>query len=302
MIEYIQFFPTLKCNKNCDFCFSKALFYDDLPEDKIEYLINFLNENKIKNLDILGGEPFLYKPFPKLIEKALKKDLEITISTNGTLKKQIRALLKNFGKSKVKVGVSINDISDNDLLEIITDYKLWIKSVIIKGKSPEIRIMEFAKNLGIKYYFIYMDALTEKDLKRTIPFYQFIEMVKELNISFPNIEPVFCKGFIGGLNDYRCPAGSEKISIMPDGSVYPCYLLAGFKDYRLGNIFKNSLSEILASKKLDIFKKSNSNICHNKICKFKEECRGGCVAHSLIHYKEDIKSDPRCNIRYKEEE
>ncbi|MDW7998409.1 MAG: SPASM domain-containing protein, partial [Thermodesulfovibrio sp.] len=230
------------------------------------------------------------------------KDLEITISTNGTLKKQIRALLKNFGKSKVKVGVSINDISDNDLLEIISDYKLWIKSVIIKDKSPEIRIMEFAKNLGIKYYFIYMDALTEKDLKRTIPFYQFIEMVKELNISFPNIEPVFCKGFIGGPNDYRCPAGSEKISIMPDGSVYPCYLLAGFEDYRLGNIFKNSLSEILASKKLDIFKKSNSNICHNKICKFKEECRGGCVAHSLIHYKEDIKSDPRCNIRYKEEE
>lgn len=297
MIEYIQFFPTLKCNKNCDFCFSKALFYDDLPEDKIEYLINFLNENKIKNLDILGGEPFLYKPFPKLIEKALKKDLEITISTNGTLIKQIRALLKNFGKSKVKVGVSINDISDNDLLEIITDYKLWIKSVIIKDKIPEIRIMEFAKNLGIKYYFIYMDALTEKDLKRTIPFYNFIKIVTELSDSFPNIEPVFCKGFIGGLNDYRCPAGSEKISIMPDGSVYPCYLLAGFKDYRLGNIFKNSLSEILASKKLDIFKTCNGNICHNKICEFYGECRGGCVAHSIIHYGRHAEPDPRCNIK-----
>ncbi|MEN2993765.1 MAG: radical SAM/SPASM domain-containing protein [Thermodesulfovibrio sp.] len=299
MIEYVQFFPTLRCNKNCDFCFSKALFYDDLDENKIEYLINFLNENKIKNLDILGGEPFLYKHFPKLIEKALENGLEITVSTNGTLIKNIREFLKEFGDSKVKVGVSINDFYDNELLELIEEYRLWIKSLIIKDKIPEIRLMEFAKNLGIKYYLIYMDALTEKDLERTTPFYQFMEIVKHLNNSFPNIEPVFCKGFIGGLNNYRCPAGSEKISVMPDGSVYPCYLLAGFKRYTLGNIFQDSLSDILKSKKLEIFKKNTGNICHNKICKFHKECRGGCVAHSIIHYKNTTKPDPRCNIRIK---
>ncbi|MDW7972846.1 MAG: radical SAM/SPASM domain-containing protein [Thermodesulfovibrio sp.] len=296
MIEYVQFFPTLRCNKACDFCFSKSLFYDDLPENKIEYLINFLNENDIKNLDILGGEPFLYKPFTKLIEKALEKDLEITISTNGTLTKEIRAFLKNFGNSRVKVGISINDFYDNELLELVEEHRLWIKSLVIKDKIPEIRLIEFAKNLGIKYYLIYMDALTEKDLEKTTPFYQFMEIVEELNNSFPNIEPVFCKGFIGGLSDYRCPAGSEKISIMPDGSVYPCYLLAGFKDYKLGNIFKDSLSDILKSKKLEIFKKNSGNICHNKICKFHKKCRGGCVAHSIIHYRNNTKPDPRCNI------
>lgn len=299
MIEYIQFFPTLKCNKNCDFCFSRVLFYDDLPEDKIEQLINFLYENRIKNLDILGGEPFLYKHFHILVKKALEMDLEITISTNGTLTKEIRDFLKSFNNKKVKIGVSINDSSNNDLLEIINDYKLWIKSLIIRKKLPKSDLMEFSKKLGIQYYFIYMDALTEKDLKHTLPFYEFLEITENLKDFFPNIEPVFCKGFIDGVNNYRCPAGSEKISIMPDGSVYPCYLLARFKEYRLGNIFKNSLSEILESKILDIFKKYEDNICHNKICKFYKECRGGCVAHSIIHYGTHRKPDPRCNYNYK---
>ena len=35
----------------------------------------------------------------------------------------------------------------------------------------------------------------------------------------------------------RCDAGIEKIAVMPDGSVFPCNLFAGFKEFRLGNIF-----------------------------------------------------------------
>lgn len=299
MIEYVQFFPTLKCNKNCDFCFSKHLFYDDLSEDKIEELINFLNENKINSLDILGGEPFFYKFLPNLVEEVLEKGINITISTNGTIIEELRAFLRNFGNEKLKIGVSINDPPTDDLLKIIKDYKLWIKSVIIKKKSPEISLIEFAKNLGIKYYLIYMDALTEKDLKNTIPFFNFMRKIKELKNSFPNLEPIYCKGFIKGNINYRCPAGSEKISIMPDGSVYPCYLLARFKEYRLGNIFKNSLSEMISSKKLHIFKSYHGNICHNKICEFHGECRGGCVAHSIIHYGTHQRSDPRCHIKKK---
>lgn len=297
MIEYVQFFPTLKCNKNCEFCFSRELVFDDFPEDKIKHLISFLDKNKVKSLDIIGGEPFLYKYLNMLVEKAMAREIETTISTNGTLIEKLRIFLKNFGNKEVKVGVSINNPPNQSLLHIIKEYKLWIKTVITKDKMPESNLIEFTKNLGIKYYFIYMDALTEKDLNNSITFYEFIENVKKLKNSFPNIEPVFCKGFIGGDNNYRCPAGTEKISIMPDGSVYPCYLLARFKNYMLGNIFKNSLAEILSSKKLDIFKNYNDNICNNKICKFYGECKGGCVAHSIIHHGTHEKADPRCSIK-----
>ncbi len=291
MIEYVQFFPTLKCNQNCPFCFSRGFFYEDFPEEKIEQLFNVLYENEIKSFDILGGEPFLYKSLNRLVEKALEKNMEITISTNGSLIYELEDFLKVPQFSKIKIGVSINDLPPPSLLSIIKKHKLWIKSVITKNKIPETSLLEFAKNSGIKYYFIYMDALTDRDLLDSISFYEFM---KKINVISQDVEPVFCKGFIGGSSNYRCPAGTDKITLMPDGSVYPCYLLARFKEYELGNIFKTSLKELLSSEKLEIFRKYNGNICHNKLCSFHGECKGGCVAHSIIHYGTHGKPDPRC--------
>lgn len=295
MIDYVQFFPTFKCNKKCRFCFSREINFDDFPKEKIDHFIDFLVENKIKNLDILGGEPFLYKPFNELVEKASEKNIAITVSTNGTSIDSLKSFLKHFDNKKVKVGVSINESPNPALLEVIKHNKLWIKSVITKEKIPEIGIFEFAKNIGITYYLIYMDALTEEDLSKSIPFYEFIDKIGTIKSLFPNVEHVFCKGFIGGNLNYRCPAGSEKITIMPDGSIYPCYLLSSSLNYRLGNIFESSLNGILSSEKLNIFKTYQGNICHNKICSLYNICKGGCVAHSIIHYGTHEKADPRCN-------
>lgn len=300
MIEYVQFFPTLRCNKSCAFCFSQGLFYHDFPEERIGRFIAILRENKINSLDILGGEPFLYKSLNKLVKKAIEKDIEVTISTNGTFINELKNFLKTFDKGSVKVGVSINESPAEDLLQIIKDCKLWIKSVISKESLPDVNLLEFAKTSGIKYYFIYMDALKKRDLKNSMPFYEFMNKIKEYEIFFPQIKPVFCKAFIVGNSNYRCPAGTEKITIMPDGSVYPCYLLARFEEYKIGNIFKDSLSEILSSPKLEIFKTYDGNICHNKICNYYEECRSGCIAHSIIHYGTHRKPDPRCNLKKEE--
>jgi len=296
MIEYVQLFPTLRCNKTCEFCFNQGLSYHDFPEEKIEKFIAILKENKINNLDILGGEPFLYQSLNKLVKQAVEKDIEVTISTNGTLINELKKFLKNFDKGKVKVGVSINESPAKDLLEIIKDYKLWIKSVISKQSLPDVNLLEFAKTSGIKYYFIYMDALKERYLKNSMAFHEFMNKIEEYKNLFPQIEPVFCKGFIGSNSKYRCPAGTEKITLMPDGSVYPCYLLASFKKFKIGNFFEDSLLEILSSPKLEIFKTYDGNICNNKICIYYEKCRGGCVAHSIIHHGTHSKPDPRCNI------
>lgn len=300
MIEYVQFFPTLRCNKNCEFCFSKELFYNDFPEEKIEKFLCFLKENKVNSLDILGGEPFLYKSLNTLVQRAIEKEIEVTISTNGTLIDELKIFLKKFGNKRVKVGISINESPAHDLLELIKVHKLWIKSVISKKRLPQKNLMEFTKIYEIKYYLIYMDALKKEDLEISMAFHEFMNKIEEYKKLFPQIEPVFCKGFIGGNLSYRCPAGTEKITIMPDGSAYPCYLLAKFKEFKIGNIFEDSLLEILSSPKLEIFKTYDGNICNNKICIYYEKCRGGCVAHSIIHHGTHRQSDPRCNIKKEE--
>lgn len=303
MIEYVQFFPTLRCNKSCEFCFNRGngsqdFINKDFPAEKIEDFVTLLKENKISNLDILGGEPFLYESLFQLVKLAIEKDVEVNISTNGILLEKIENL-KNFCKSpKLHIGVSVNDEVNPELLKLININRLWIKSVITKNHLPDEKFFKFALKAGIDYYLIYMDALTERDLELSIPFYEFMELIKKLKILYPNIKPVYCKGFIGGDKKYRCPAGIEKITVMPDGTVYPCYLLSGFEDYCLGSIFENSLNEIMSSHKINIFKNFSTNICDNKICRFKEICNGGCLAHCIIHYGNFEKADPRCEKEY----
>lgn len=293
MIEYIQFFPTMKCNSACEFCFSRSLNYGDFPEEKIEPLINIMLQNNVYKLDILGGEPFLYHHLYRLVKIATTNNIKVTISSNGTLVEEINSFLKKFKEGKVKVGISINNKPDRALLELIKNHKLWIKTVVTKKKFPDKSLLEFTKYLGIKYYLIYMDALTARDMHDSMPFYEFMEKIREIKVLYTDVEAVFCKGFIGG-NDYRCPAGLEKITLMPDGSVYPCYLLAGLKEYKLGNIFESSIKQLLSSEILNIFRNFEGNICNNKVCHFYNECKGGCIAHSIIHYGRNNKSDPRC--------
>jgi len=85
MIEYVQFFPTLRCDKSCDFCFNKLITSDtDFPEEMLEAFVDILKRNEVYKLDILGGEPFLYGSLIKLVHLAIESDMEVTISTNGS--------------------------------------------------------------------------------------------------------------------------------------------------------------------------------------------------------------------------
>ncbi len=260
-------------------------------------MIDILAENKIFKLDILGGEPFLYSHLDELVSQATKNGIRVTISTNGSMTETLEKFLSRAYEN-VKVGVSINGKPDYKLLELIKAHKLWIKTVITKKQMPDVNILEFAKNHKINYYLIYMDALTEKDLKFSMPFYEFMERVESMKKLYPNIEPVYCKGFIGGNSKYRCPAMTEKITILPDGSVYPCYLLANKREFCIGNIFRDNLSEMLLSDMQGIFKKFNGNKCINKTCGFYKDCRGGCIAHCIIHKKTTHGFDPRCKLNH----
>ncbi|MCS7203881.1 MAG: radical SAM protein [Thermodesulfovibrio sp.] len=295
MINYVQFFPTLRCNQNCHFCFMRGINSSEFPEEEIEKFTLLLTKNEIKEVDILGGEPFVYKGLEKLVSLLLKNNIEVTISTNGTLLSNIRNFLYLFNNDRVHLGISINTKINNDLLELIKDYRLWIKTVIRKDNPLEKQIIDFSEKYNIPYYLIYFDAITPEDLQLSSPFYEYFQKIKKLQSLYKNIKPVYCKGFINGDN-YRCPAGTEKITIMPNGDVYPCYLLIRYKDFCLGNIFTHSLKYIMDSPILRIFKDFRGNPC-KKQCKLSKNCHGGCVAHSIIHYKNPYRADPRCSVK-----
>ena len=93
----------------------------------------------------------------------------------------------------------------------------------------------------------------------------------------------------------RCAGGAKKLAVMPDGSAYPCNLLAHFPEFRLGNILRADLSTILSHPALEILRKCAGNTCGDMSCVNCTACTGGCPAHNLMHRGDINGQDIRCS-------
>lgn len=288
MVQYIQFYPTLRCNLSCSFCFNRLIKpLGDFPEDRIPELIGFLSENGIMELDIIGGEPTLYRGLSELAEMATTAGVSVWLSSNG----RDMALLNVLAEMGVKVGVSINSSDQlNALKDDLSEGDFIVKTLY--GHEREF----YDALLGLKkeLYVLYPDVMTTLQRAFSTPFYEFYSDYLE-NYKPSGIRAVFCEGFLsdGGFRG-RCPAGQKKLTLMPDGSVYPCYLLAHRQEFCLGNIFVDSLERMISRSVLQFFLKSSENTCPRKDCPLHERCRGGCPAHALVFYGDLSLPEPRC--------
>ncbi len=290
-MAYVQLFLTFRCNKGCNFCFNRGINENgDLTVDKFKRLSLILKNYGFHELDILGGEPLLHEDIIEVLRIACENFGSVYLSTNGSIVDQLERINKLF--PQIKVGISLNEGTDEKTVRYIITKRPIVKSVVSKMRfAPETAL--YFINEGIPYYLIYRDILSAEELRDSMPFYEYLQKFNELKRSFKNVMPVYCEGFISE-KDYRCPAGTTKISIMPDGSVYPCYLFFRFNEFKLGNIFEDSLKDILNSPALDFFKRYRGNICPQEQCKLHSKCHGGCPAISYIFYKRLDRTDPRC--------
>jgi radical SAM protein with 4Fe4S-binding SPASM domain len=264
-------------------------------------LADVLSGNDIKDLDLLGGEPTLHPDLAALIDIAVKRDISISMSTNGSNVQLLECLSAEYNSSNLKIGISLNDIEpDARLFSFIRDYRPMIKSVC----SADSFLPEYAQDLltmpKINYYAIYMDTVRDTDLAESLSFPKYYREVKKIQHEHTNLEGVYCAGFVPdkknnpALNDVRCPAGTTKLSVMPDGSVYPCYLLFSRPEYRLGNILTDEFSSLMRSPVLNWFRTFSGNKCLSMKCELHSSCHGGCPAVSLMISGDINAPDPRC--------
>ncbi len=89
-------------------------------------------------------------------------------------------------------------------------------------------------------------------------------------------------------------AGTAKLSVLPDGSVYPCYLLFSRPEFRLGNLLTDPFVAIWNEPRLEYFRTFRGNTCPRAACEHHATCRGGCPAVSLLVAGDLAAPDPRC--------
>lgn len=121
-----------------------------------------------------------------------------------------------------------------------------------------------------KFSKIYMDINSEED--RLLFFHFMIDL---------SDGPCIAKRSVG------CGAGSEYISITPNGDIYPCHQFVGEEEFILGNLDEGIVNTGLRDmfKRCSVFEKEACQDCWAKLF-----CSGGC--HANAYFNNDSLQEP----------
>ncbi|MEY4937139.1 MAG: hypothetical protein RIS64_3498 [Bacteroidota bacterium] len=176
IMNYVRLAVTDRCNLRCFYC---------MPEEGIKYvarqelmsfeemdrLMYILSNAGIEKVRITGGEPFVRRDMMQFLRKIAEYNLQIHITTNGTLTHQHIPELKSLGIQSVNLSldsldkkrffeITRRDEFDNVMktLEGLLKYdiKTSINSVVMQGKNEAdmLSLVELTKNDPISVRFI----------------------------------------------------------------------------------------------------------------------------------------------------
>jgi len=173
-------------------------------------------------------------------------------------------------------------------------------ALTLDNKGELYPLVAFLQTIGVKRYYLMHEDIMGRPEAKTFSFPDFWEIYMGIRNIFRgsiDVGYVAASGFRtdpAGL-DRRCNAGSKKLAIFPDGSVFPCNLFGGFPEFNLGNIFHTNIEKISTHHMLGYFReRSQGNKCPHHRCQFYSECRGGCPAHMYQYSGIHDSVDPRC--------
>ncbi len=318
--KYIQLYPTSRCNQQCRFCFNAPSERAcDMTYAAALRLLEILSDKGISDLDIMGGEPFLLDWMPDLLESAAKRGITVNISTNGSRPGVMRRLA-GMDPSVLNVGVSIEG-STADAHNALTGCRHFdsalqcIRTLVSLGLDPVVKtvvnrttiadvenIVAIIGELGVRrYYLIQMDVMTDDTslVRDSLGYVDFVEFWLRIKEGSRHIQ-VFrvnasCFERDKLPSGARCAGGVLKLSVMPDGSVYPCNLFQWHREFRLGSIFEEDLDVIWKDDRLSFFRTFHENRCWLENCNNRVACTGGCPAHGHLHYGDPDVPDIRCS-------
>ena len=128
---------TDRCNFRCVYCMPKEVFGKDFQFLEREQLLSFgeihrvvriFRELGIEKVRITGGEPLVRRKLERLIEMlAYHEDLDLTLTTNGSLLKQKAKDLKDAGLKRVTVSL---DSLDNATFMKMNDVDFPVEKVL----------------------------------------------------------------------------------------------------------------------------------------------------------------------------
>jgi len=128
---------TDRCNFRCTYCMPKEVFgrqyqflerADLLSFGEIHRLVRIFRDHGVQKIRITGGEPLVRRKLDRLVEMlAYWSDLDLTLTTNGSLLKQQAQSLRAAGLKRITVSL---DSLDDSVFKAMNDVDFPVARVL----------------------------------------------------------------------------------------------------------------------------------------------------------------------------
>jgi AdoMet-dependent heme synthase len=337
---FVQWHLTERCNLACTHCYQEGKQTAEMALPEIRSTIKKVSDTIRQwsdlyeipfstSFSITGGEPFLRKDLPKILQEVYRRNFGISILTNGTLiEKENAQMLADIPVKGVQVSLEGPEMIHEG----------------VRGKhsfSSAVRGIGYLRDAGIRvtinvtlsdinaYYFRDMVALASDlgvsrlGFSRLVPSGRGLtlltrmlakERLKEVyetifSMRPPGLEIVTGDPVASQLNEEMlenadsffpeggCAAGVSGLTLLSDGTITPCRRMG----VPIGNILRDSLRELwVTSDVLNALRdkkayKGKCGTCRRwSICR---GCRAVAYAYSLSRGRNDfLEEDPQCFI------
>jgi len=325
---YFQWHITERCNKHCRHCYQNGHPMADLPLADLELVLRRMDEALVKwdrqgSLSFTGGEPFVRRSeLFALMDRVdqMHSFAFYDILTNGSLiSDDVVHALKNQGKlRRVQVSLegskpAINDTirgdgSYEETLDAIRKMKKHGLTVSVMTTVSRINyqdipaLIEVLDNEGVDTFamerlipegrgeLLRGQLLSPEELRELYESVYAMSLQKK-GIRILTYRPLFTlvapdDSNVGAL----CSVGNNALTIMPDGTVYPCRRLP----IPIGNILTDGLFSIWYDSEVLWKIRNPENLkgrCYE--CEYLANCRG-CRAMAYFCSGDYMAEDPQC--------
>jgi len=244
------------CNLKCKFCDITNRKQEFMSLENVETILKKVKQYTDFIYLHVKGEPLLHPNIKEILNLAEKYNLQVIITTNGTLLKEKSKILAS-AKAIRQINISLHSIEQNQELQIN-------KEEYLKEIFESIEEITQSINCYISYRLWNLDNISESEKNRDIlnclkDYYELSQLLEQVKNS-DNIK-IKDKMYINLDTIYEWPSlnrdivskkGScygllTQLAILVDGTVVPCCLDQN-GDIALGNILEQDLEEILNSK------------------------------------------------------
>lgn len=312
-----------KCLMNCRHCSSSCSKTNEsiLSYESILTILDDARRLGTKTLEISGGEPLLHPRILDIIREA-KKYFEVRLYTSGYLGNKegittsLVSSLVDLGLDRIVFNVQGATADTHDRITMtrgsfesvmtsikrITSVGLWtgVHFVPMIPNYKEIAaISELCNEIGVDRLAILRfvsqgrGSINTNELELSLESFHSIilDVVREKK-KYDRLQirtgcPMnFCSLVDSDIKPVNCKAGKSTLLINFDGKVIPCPAFKETAEFKIGNIYFETLLEIWTHnpilqllRNFDFTQIENCNRCHNL-----EHCRGRCVAQRFYKF------------------